>query len=258
MNWFTRCGPVATHEIRAKTAAAASKPLAAWGSITALTVLSLAGLLSACASKPVPPDWQANAHGALKDFSAAYLTGNSRVAGLEFARARSEIASTGRPDLIARAELVRCAVRVASLEFDNCAGMAGLTADAGPSERAYAGFLTGGWQGLDASALPVQYRGLVATGEGAARNATLAGIPDPLSQLVATGVLLQMGQLAPVGIAAAVDTASKQGWRRPLLAWLGVQLQRADAAGDTDSKARIQRRIDLVSDVLTGSPPVNR
>ena len=45
--------------------------------------------------------WFANAHGALKDFSAAYLTGNSRVANLEFARARSEIASTGRADLIA-------------------------------------------------------------------------------------------------------------------------------------------------------------
>ena len=78
------------------------------------------------------------------------------------------------------------------------------------------------------------------------------------TQLVATGVLLQMGQLAPQGIAAAVDTASKQGWRRPLLAWLGVQLQRADAAGDTEAKARIQRRIDLVSDVMTGSQPANR
>lgn len=213
-------------------------------------------LICGCASKPPPPDWQANAHGALKDFSAAYLTGNSRVATQEFARARTEISSTGRADLMARAELVRCATRVASLEFDTCAGMAGAAAlmdDAGPTERAYAAFLTARWQGLDASALPEQYRGLVGVADAAARNATLAGIKDPLSQLVATGVLFQMGELAPVGIAAAVDTASKQGWRRPLLAWLGVQLQRADAAGDTDAKARIQRRMDLVSDVVTGN-----
>ncbi len=218
--------------------------------------VACAALICGCASKPPPPDWQANAHGALKDFSAAYLTGNSRVATQEFARARTEISSTGRADLMARAELVRCAARVASLEFDNCAGMAGAAAlmdDAGPTERAYAAFLTARWQGLDASALPEQYRGLVGVADAAARNATLAGIKDPLSQLVATGVLFQMGELAPVGIAAAVDTASKQGWRRPLLAWLGVQLQRADAAGDTDAKARIQRRMDLVSDVVTGS-----
>ena len=265
MSRFTRCAPVATHQIGAKAgakaAAMANLLIATWHSITACILLSLVGLISACASKPVPPDWQANAHGALKDFSAAYLSGNSRVATQEFARARGEISSTGRADLMARAELVRCAARVASLEFDNCAGIAGVAGlmdDAGPTERAYAAFLTVRWQGLDASALPEQYRGLVATADGAANNAALAGIKDPLSQLVATGVLFQKGQLEPAAIAGAVDTASKQGWRRPLLAWLGVQLQRADAAGDTDAKARIQRRIDLVGDVATGTPAVNR
>jgi hypothetical protein len=60
-------------------------------------------------------------------------------------------------------------------------------------------------------------------------------------------VLFQMGQLSPIGIAAAVNTASEQGWRRPLLAWLGLQAKRAEAAGDADARARIQRRIDLVS-----------
>ena len=209
--------------------------------------------MSACASKPVPPDWQANAHGALKDFSAAYLTGNSRVANLEFARARSEIASTGRADLIARAELVRCATRVASLEFDNCAGMAGLVEDAGAAERAYAAFLRGGWQGLDVASLPAQHRAMVTAGNEAARNAALAGLQDPLSQLVAAGVLFQMGQLAPLGIAAAVNTASEQGWRRPLLAWLAVQGRRAEAAGDADAKARIQRRMDLIIDGVSGN-----
>ncbi len=222
--------------------------------VTRIWVIFLSvALMSACASKPVPPDWQANAHGALKDFSAAYLSGNSRVATQEFARARSEIASTGRADLIARAELVRCAARVASLEFDNCAGMTGLADDAGPPERAYAAFLKGGWQGLDAAALPAQHRALVTASTEAARNAALAGLQDPLAQLVAAGVLFQMGQLAPAGIAAAVNTASEQGWRRPLLAWLGVQAQRAEAAGDADAKARIQRRIDLI----LGGPPAN-
>ena len=216
-------------------------------------VLAFAALMSACASKPAPPDWQANAHGALKDFSAAYLTGNSRVANLEFARARSEIASTGRADLIARAELVRCAVRAASLEFDNCAGMAGLAEDAGAAERAYAAFLTGGWQELDVASLPAQHRALVTAGNEAARNTALAGLQEPLAQLVAAGVLFQMGQLAPAGIAAAVNTASEQGWRRPLLAWLGVQARRAEAAGDADAKARIQRRMDLVSDGASGN-----
>ena len=32
----------------------------------------------------------------------------------------------------------------------------------------------------------------------------------------------------------------------PLLAWLGLQRQRAQQAGDADTAARLQRRIDLV------------
>jgi len=203
-------------------------------------------LLAACASGPVPPDWEANAQAALRSFSAAYFTGNSRVAAQEFARARAEIASTGRPDLLARAELTRCAARVASLEFDDCAGYQTLAADAGKEERAYAAYLTGRWQGLDASLLPAQHRALLTGTPGAA---ALASIQDPMSRLVAAGALFRIGHLAPDGIAAAGETASANGWRRPLLAWLGVEAARADAAGDHEAAARIRRRMEL----LTGS-----
>ncbi|MGA8052225.1 MAG: hypothetical protein WCA09_18740, partial [Burkholderiales bacterium] len=79
----------------------------------------LGGLLvAACAGGPPPPDWQLEAHGALQIYKAAYLKGDERSAKLEFARARSELASTGRAELVAKAELTRCALRTASLEFD--------------------------------------------------------------------------------------------------------------------------------------------
>jgi len=205
-------------------------------------------LLVACAGGPAPPDWQASAQDALRNFSSAYYAGDTRLAAQEFARARAAIAATGRHDLLARAELVRCAARVASLAFDDCAGYQALAADAGPEERAYAAFLAGRWQGLDASLLPAQHRALLA---GATDAGALARIKDPMSRLVAAGVLFRSGRLAPDGIAAAAATASDYGWRRPLLAWLGVQAARADAAGDKDAAARIRRRIEIV----TTSPP---
>ncbi|MFZ3287554.1 MAG: hypothetical protein WA191_11995, partial [Telluria sp.] len=110
-----------------------------------MCLLALAG----CASKPAPPAWQSNAHGALAGFSDAYLKGHSAIAQAEFARARDETASTGRPELVAHAELVRCATRVASLEFDNCPAFEALAQDASAAERAYAAYLAGRWQGLD-------------------------------------------------------------------------------------------------------------
>jgi primosomal protein N'' len=73
-------------------------------------------------------------------------------------------------------------------------------------------------------------------------------IKDPLSRLVAAGAVFRANRATPQVIAAAVDTASEQGWRRPLLAWLNVQALRAEKAGDTAEAARLRRRIALASE----------
>ncbi len=212
---------------------------------TSLPLLTAALLLGACASKPPVPDWQANAFAALNNYTSAYLSGNSRVADLELARARSEIARTGRADLMARAELLRCAAQVASLEFGPCPGYQAQAADAQPPEQAYAAFITGQWSALNAELLPAHYRSLV-TATPAQTSAALSQMADPLARLVGAGALLQSARLTPPDIAVAIDAASAQGWRRPLLAWLGLQQKRAQDAGDTAAAAAAQRRIELI------------
>lgn len=208
-----------------------------------LAALAGAALLGACAGGPPVPAWRLDARGALDNFESAYLRGDSRVAAQEFERARSGLASTGDAELVARAELTRCAMRVASLEFDDCPGFQPLAQDAAPASRAYAAYLGGHWQGIDAALLPAQHRALLArSGDGA----VLGAIDDPVSKLVAAGALFRVGRIAPADIATAVDTASANGWRRPLLAWLGVQEKRAHAAGDAQAAAAIRRRIELV------------
>lgn len=217
-------------------------------------MLALAG----CAGGPPAPDWQFNAHDALGSAVNAYLGGNTRLADTEFARARTEIASTGRLDLLARAALLRCAARVASLAFDDCAEYQAVAGDAPAPERAYAGFLAGHWKELAPALLPAAQRALVAAAADDRVPAVdaLSGIQDPLSRLVAAGVLLRRAHLPPEGIPVAVKTASDQGWRRPLLAWLGVQARRAEGLGLAAEAARIQRQIDLVSGLEAPGRPV--
>ena len=82
---------------------------------------SLVLLLAACSSAP-PVEWQSNAKSALDRAVAAYLAGDTRVANVEFDLARRELARTGRADQVALAELTRCAVQVASLDFGPCEG----------------------------------------------------------------------------------------------------------------------------------------
>jgi len=78
---------------------------------------------------------------------------------------------------------------------------------------------------------------------------------DPLSQLVAAGVLLQTGKATDAVSEAAVNTASAQGWRRPLLTWLGLQLRQAGQGGRADEVARLQRRIALVDGTRATTQP---
>ena len=204
------------------------------------TPLVLALLLAACASGPKPPDWQVEAKGSMERSVAAYMEGNSRVELAELARARDQLARTGRADLLATAELLHCATRVASLVFEPCAGFESLRQDAAAPQLAYADYLRGQVQPQSIALLPEPQRG-AAGGNAAA----LQGVTDPLSKLVAAGVLLQTGKGSPAVIAQAIDSASAQGWRRPLLAWLSVQAQRAEQGGDVEEAARLRRRIAL-------------
>ncbi len=207
-------------------------------------------LLAGCASGPPPPDWQLAARSALDQALAADLRGDARLANLEFNRARTDIARTGRPDLVARAELLRCAARVASLQFGPCAGFEALRADAAAPEQAYADHLLGRLDPSRSNLLPKAQQTVLALGPVPADNVatgTLQALADPLSRLVGAALLLQAGQAGPAVIGLAVDTASAQGWRRPLLAWLGLQRERALLAGDTAAAAQLQRRMDLAS-----------
>lgn len=204
-------------------------------------------LIMGCSSKPPVPDWQMNAQASSQKAVEAYLSGNARVEALEWNRARAEVARTGRPDLLARLELLRCAAQVASLVVGPCDRFESLRADAAPAERAYADYLVGRLQPEQAPMLPEAQRKVAAAGN----VATLSGLEDPLSRLVAAGVLFQSGQANPTIIAEATDTASAQGWRRPLMSWLTLQVQRADAAGDAQAAAALRRRIAVAEQ---GSP----
>jgi hypothetical protein len=199
-------------------------------------------VLAACADKPRVPDWQLNARGALERYVAAAMNGDVKVEISEFERARRELAATGQPGMVARAELTRCAVRVASLDLEPCVGFDALRPDSPAAERAYGDYLAGRIAPPDAALLPPQYRGVAMGQEDAS---AVQAIADPLSRLVAAGVLFRQGRASPDLLALASDTASAQGWRRPLLAWLGVQALRAERAGALDEAQRLRRRMAL-------------
>lgn len=212
-----------------------------------LAATTLATLLVACSSTP-QPDWKANTKDALDRASAAYLKGDMRTATQEFQFAHAEVARTGRADLVARVVLTECAVHIASLDINDCVAFNALRQDAGDAERAYADYLSGQISTTAITLLPNQHRKIAAAQSDAAANAALKEISDPIAQLVAAGVLLRSRRASPTTLTIATQTASAQGWRRPLLAWLGAQKQLAEQRGDAQQVQALQRRLQLIQD----------
>lgn len=208
----------------------------------ACSAMTAAVALTACSSQPPTPDWQMNAQGAAQKATEAYLSGNTRVEQLEWNNARAEVSRTGRADLLARLELMRCAAQVASLAAQSCDRYELLRLDAAAPEEAYADYLAGKLQPEQLPLLPAAQRKVAGAGDAAA----LEGIEDPLSRLVAAGVLFETGRASPSVIALAIQTASTQGWRRPLMAWLSLQIKRADASGEVEAAAALRRRLAIV------------
>lgn len=208
--------------------------------------LVLAAALSAACSHPTVPEWEERAHEGFEQYQRSYFAGD-RTADRDFRKAADALATTGKPELRARGELIGCALATAALDFERCNTWQSLQADADQADRAYGALLSGRFSGLDAKALPAQYGGLAKATDAVARNDALKRIEDPLSRLIGAGAVFRAGDLSPEGVALAVDTASEQGWRRPLLAWLGAQAGLAEAAGDAAALARIRKRIDVVA-----------
>ena len=204
-------------------------------------------LLGACAGTQ-PPDWQFNAKTALDRAVQAHLIGDARVDAAEIDYARREIARTGRADLAARVELTYCAARVAGLAFEPCERFEPLRDDAPAAERAYADYLAGRIQATDIALLPPAHRAIAAASSPS--GGELERIEDPLARLIAAAVALQTARADPATITVAVETASAQGWRRPLLAWLKVQLALAEKAGASAEADRLRRRIAIVQGEL--------
>jgi hypothetical protein len=201
---------------------------------------------AACSHPPAVPEWEERAHEGFEQYRRSYFAGE-RTADRDFRKAADALSSTGKVELRARGELIRCAFATAALEFSVCDKWRSLEGDAEARDRAYGALLSGAFADVDAKDVPPQYVSLAKAQGAGGRNDALKKIEDPLSRLIGAGALFRAGDLAPDGVSLAVDTASEQGWRRPLLAWLSAQAKLAEAAGDTAALDRIRKRIDLVA-----------
>ncbi len=230
-------------------------------------VAATAAVLVGCAAAPTPT-WRLELRQAVEQASAASLEGRARVAEHHWRLAHQAASASGQAQALARVTLLRCAVEQAALVWDGCLAALPFLPEAGLAERAYAahlGVISAPTALADAeawsAALPTDQRPLARALWGPSPVADgvtplLRTLTDPLSRLVAGGVAWRAGRLDPAGVDLMVETASAQGWRRPLAAWLAVQVELAERGGDGERAATARRRLDWVLQRPTaGSEP---
>ncbi len=247
---FNRCGQVGVRcwrRLPLRGLPSAWQALGRQPVLVGLAALVLAG----CSSGPPVPDWQVQTHHAADRATQAQLSGHDRVAEAEWARANQQAARSAQPEAVARVRLARCAAQRASLDWQPCEGLAALLPDASPALQAYARYLQGQWLPADVALLPPAQQAVArqvgAVAASGAAEAALRAVADPHSRLLAASVLVRAGQASPAVLALATDTASAQGWARPLLAWLALQLQGAEQAGQVEDAQRLRRRLDVLA-----------
>lgn len=214
-------------------------------------ILALALALPACGGGPKPADWKLDSISLIERYQKAELKGQNTLAERYFGQALAATAGAGRLAESARLHLTRCATRQASLSFEPCRGYLELARLADSAEdEAYHRFLTGQWDGLDTGRLPAQYRDFARNRDPARNAALIEKIDDPLSRLVAASVAVLRKEADEATLALATETASAQGWRKPLLVYLRLQEGRASQKGDAAALEILRARIRLVEESL--------
>ena len=190
-----------------------------------LCQLSLFLLLGGCGSRPTP-GWIVAGNQQLETFKKDFLTGGQPVVTeRHFQKAVEEIKKSGDLDLLGRAWLTRMALQTAVLgkieegEYGKIAA-----AQAVPANRNFYLFLTGDPAAVDGALLPEQYRSFLKAfrdGDVIKTGKEIAAMEeDPLSQLIAAGLAVRRHLENEPILQTAVSVASRNGWKRALLAWL--------------------------------------
>ena len=215
--------------------------------VLALLILFLG--LSGCGSKTVP-DWQNNSFKYMEYFKKYFLTGDERKSDLYFTKAVEEIKKSGKLDVLAKAYLTKCSVRVATLGEINCDEFNVIEGIEGNRKNNnFYTFLKGNFDNVDGKLLPERYQKFfksIKTDTIEDLNSEIVTIEDPLSRLIAVGLSVKHGRYNESTLRAALDVASAQGWKKALLAYLEEIKAFYKKTREVAKADKVQQKINLI------------
>jgi hypothetical protein len=214
-----------------------------------ICLIAFGVLFIGCGSKPAP-EWTNAAFNQLDNYKKNYLMGKDQMAERHFSKAIEEIKKSGDLDMLATAYLTRNALQVAVLEVIDDREYLRIDATQPlPQNRSFHKFLKGDLGRVEEKQLPGQYQDFfMAYRRGRLVDVTgeLSKMEDPLSRLIAAGFLVQQDKCDEECLKITIDTASKNGWKKALLAYLERLQTFYETKKEMEKATIVRNKIELI------------
>ena len=211
-----------------------------------LSVSTLFFLIS-CGAGHIPA-WKQNATADTANFIESSFIGNESYASKYFDKMLEDFRMTVDPDEIVKAYLTKCITEFALLEYSDCREAAEMLPLLKNKENiAYYSFVSG--RARSADEVPEKYReifGISKNCDTGKANSALSSEKDPVTRLVKAAALAKTGCGNAETAETAVNTASKEGWKKAALKYLALQLAYFEKHGDRQNAELIKKRMELV------------
>jgi len=214
-----------------------------------ITIMVVFLCLGGCASKAIP-QWQTASFNHMETFKQYYLAGDEKNAERYFSKAIAEIKTSGRMDILAKGYLTKYAVQAATL--DVISGTEFLEINNVCPDRInmnFYTFLTGNFDTVDNEILPPRYKHFILTFQDGTLddlNHDITQIKDPLSRLVTVGLTIKHRRYNEATLKIALNTASVEGWKRALVAYLKQIQSLYENTGHTEKAERIKKQLNIL------------
>lgn len=203
-------------------------------------------LLSACSSPQPQNKWQYDAAGMCKNYQEHFLQDKPLRANLDLRHARELASRTADLKTLIDIELTVCAMELSTLNPGQCDKVSHLlTLEPNTEQNAYHRLLISQFSQEDLPDLPSQYKHFAQAllhNDKTKINEALSKIEPLSSQLVASALAEE--EIDDKNIDEIIQKLSFNGYKRVLLAWLVVQMQRED---NPEEKARLKAKIEVLT-----------
>jgi hypothetical protein len=204
----------------------------------------------ACGGSQPIPQWKDTASRQLENYKINFLTDKEDAAEPHFTKARIAVSGNNDLQLLSIVYLTKYALHTAALEDFNDSDFIRIDKlEPNAANRAYYDLLKGNLSQIDETKLKPTYRKLLQLMKDknlSAAVSEIASIDDPLLRLISCGIWVKYIPYDENILRLAIDTAAKNGWRRPLWAYLNKLQSFYEDHKESTKAQNIKERLELL------------